>query len=168
VPDVICDKPVVEHDLLPHAELLSEPFEPEAVALAVVAHQVRVRGAEDEINRVGKLFENRRHRADHVLDALVRRQQAECQQHLLAFNLELILVEIRVDERHVGDAVVDDVDFLRRHFVDLFEKLAPPLRHDDQPRRQRGKLPHDAPLVLIRLAEHRVQGRDGRHPQLAQ
>ncbi len=38
---------------------------------------------------------------------------------MLSFHAELVLVKIRVDERHVENAVGDEVDLLRRHAIDL-------------------------------------------------
>ena len=63
---------------------------------------LRMRRAEHDINHVRMLRENRRQRFDDVLDPFVRREQAEGQQHRLALYAKLILVKVRIDERHVG------------------------------------------------------------------
>ena len=49
--------------------------------------------------------------AQDIFDALVRREQAEGEEHVLALDAELVLVKIGIDEGQVGNAVGDDVDF---------------------------------------------------------
>ena len=44
---------------------------------------------------------------------LLAREQAETQQDDLALDAKQVLVKTRVDERHVGDAVRDQIDLLR-------------------------------------------------------
>ena len=109
-----------------------------------------------------------RQRVEHVLDALVRREQPERQQHQPALHAELVLVVIRIDERHVGNAVRDEIDLGRRRLVDLLQHLPAPLGHDHQPGRARDQFLHHAPLVGVRLAQDGVQRGDDRHAQLAQ
>ena len=99
---------------------------------------------------------------------LLGESRPKVKQHVLAFDVELVLVEIGVDERHVGNAVVNDVDFLRGDLVDLLQELAAALRHDDHPRRQGRQLPHDAALVGAGLAQHGVQRGDDRHAEVAE
>ena len=72
----------------------------DAVGLAVLAHQVGMRGAQHDIDDVGKLGQDLRQRLEHVLDALVGREQAEGEQHQPAFHAELVLVVIR--DRRTG------------------------------------------------------------------
>ena len=57
--------------------------------------------------------------AEHVFDALVGREQAEGEDDVFALDAELVLVEVGIDERHIGNAVGDDVDFCRGNVVDL-------------------------------------------------
>ena len=89
------------------------------VALALLAHQVRVGRPQDDVDEVGELLEDRRHGPEHVLDALVGREQPERQRPRPALDAELVLVEVRVDERRVGDAVRDQVDLGLGDAVDL-------------------------------------------------
>ena len=85
----------------------------------MLAHQVGMGGAQHDIDDVGKLGQDFRQRLQHMLDSLVGREQAEGEQHQPAFHAELILVEIGVHERDIGDAVGDDVNLGRRRLVDL-------------------------------------------------
>jgi hypothetical protein len=71
------------------------------------------------------LLEDGRHRIDHVLDAFVRRQQPKREEHGLSLHLEEILVEVRVDERHVDHAMRDHIDLLRSDRVHGLESIRP-------------------------------------------
>jgi hypothetical protein len=52
--------------------------------------------------------------------------------------------------------------------VDLPQELAAALAHHNQPVGEFAQVEHHAVLVGVRLAQHRVQGRDDRHAQLAE
>ncbi|MGH7967269.1 MAG: hypothetical protein ACREIC_00935, partial [Limisphaerales bacterium] len=69
-----------------------------------------MRLAQHDVNDVGKLRQDLWQRIEHVFDALVRREQAEGQQHLFARHHELVIEIIRVGERHVGDAMRDEIN----------------------------------------------------------
>ena len=109
--------------MAPDIEIAGEAFETQPVSLALVAEQVRVGLAHDDVHDVGKLPDDLRQGAQGVLDALVRRKQPERQQHLLADYPELILEVIRIGERHVRDAVGDQVDLGGRGLVDVAQEL---------------------------------------------
>ena len=68
-----------------------------------------------------------------MLDAFVRRQQAEGEEHGFPFHVELVLEKIGVDERHVDDSVRDEVDFSRSNAIDAFQQMPAAIRHDDEP-----------------------------------
>jgi hypothetical protein len=65
----------------------------------------------------------------HVFNPLVRREQAEREDDVLPLDFKAILVETRVSERHVGDAVRDDFDLVVRHAVHVPKELSAPLGH---------------------------------------
>ena len=67
---------------------LGARLEHQPVRLAVTLLDVRMRGAEDDVDRVGMAREDRGQRVDDVLDALVGREQAEGQNHGLAVDAE--------------------------------------------------------------------------------
>jgi len=123
---------VVEDDLALDALLLGQPLQRQAVALAVVAQHVGVGRAEDDVDDVGVLFQDGRQGLDDRLDALVGRQQAEGQEHSLALHAKVVLVEARVNEGHVGDAVGN---LVRRDAIDALQKARAALAHDDNPLR---------------------------------
>ena len=85
-----------------------------------------MRGAQHDVHNVGKLRHHMRKSVEHMLNPLVRRKQAERQQHLPAAHAELVLVEIRGNEWYIGNAVRDEIDFGRRRPVHLFEDLSSP------------------------------------------
>ena len=80
------------------------------ISLAVVLLDMRMRGADDEIDHVGVLGEDRRQGRDDILDAFVGGQQAEAEQDVFAFDAEQILMKARVDEGHIGNAVRNQID----------------------------------------------------------
>ena len=162
------DEPVVEDHVLLDPQVPGQPLQAQPVALALLADQVRVGRPQDDVDEVGELLEDLRHGPEHVLDALVGREQPERQRHQPALDAELVLVEVRVDERRVGDAVRDQVDLGLGDAVDLPQERPGPLGHDDDAGGQVGQLRQDPPLVGVRLAQDGVQGRDDRHPQVAQ
>ena len=127
-----------------------------------------MRRAEHDIDDVRMPPENRRQRLDDIFDALVRREQAESEQHRLPFHAEDVLVEIRVNERHVDHAMRDEIDLRRVHAVDGLQHVPSALRHDDEAVRERIELFHHRALVGIWLAQDRVQRRHHRLPHFAQ
>ncbi len=125
---LLVDEAVVEADVPPDAEILRQPLEAEPVGLAVFPHQVRVGRAEDDVDQVGKFFDDGRDGAQHRLDPLVGREEPEGEEHVLALDAELVLIKTRIDEGDVGDAVGDEVDLLVGHAVDFPQHPAPPAR----------------------------------------
>ena len=103
-----------------------------------------------------------------VFDALVRRKQTKREQHLLAGHAEFVLEIIWVGERHVGNAVRDEVDLVFRRVINVAQKFPAPFAHHHQPGRKADQLAHHAPLLRVRLAQHRVQRGDDGHLQFAQ
>ncbi len=161
------DEPVVEAHVRLDAQVLGQPLQADSVALPLLAEQVRVRRPQNDVEEVGEFLEDRRHRLEHVLDPLVRREQPERQGDELPLDPELILVEVRVDERHVGDAVGDQVDLGLRDIVNVTEEAACSLGHDDQAGRHLGDLPEHAVLIGVRVAQHGVERGDDWRPQIA-
>ncbi len=117
------DEAIEEHDVLLHAEIFGQPLQAQAVSLALVAQQIRMRLAQHDVNDVGKFADDVRQCAQRKLDALVRREQTEREQHLFARHAELVLEIIRVGERHVGNAVRDEIDLGRRRLIDIAQEF---------------------------------------------
>src|ERR1017187_124748 len=159
---------VVEDDVLFDLVLLGKKFQTHPVGFAVLAQFVRMRGAQDNINNLWKFLQNIRQRIEHAFDALVRRKQAEGEQHHLSFYAELILEVGRVDEPDVGDAVRDQVDLGCRGVVNILQHSSSALNHDNQPRGERKQLLHHAPLVGPGIAQKGMQRRNNRHSKFAE
>ena len=162
------DEAVEKHDVLLHAEVFRQPLQAQAVSLAFVAQQIRMRLAQHDINDVGKFPDDVRQRPQRIFDALVRRQQPEREQHLFARHAEFVLEIIRVGERHVGNAVRDEINLCRRRLINVAQKFPAAFAHHHQPGRMPDQLAHHAPLFSVRLAQHRVQRGDNGHLQFAQ
>ena len=58
-----------------------------------------------------------------VLYSLAGRQQSESKKDLAALHSELVLVEVWINEGHIGDAVRDVDDLLARRAVDILEHV---------------------------------------------
>ncbi len=127
-----------------------------------------MRGAQNNVNDIGKLSQNIGQSVEHILDSLVGRKQAEGEQHDLSFDAELIFEVGWIDESHVRNPMRDRIDLGRRRIVNILQYPTSPLGHDNQPGRERDQLLHDTPLVGARLTQNGVERRDNGHPQFAQ
>ena len=129
---------------------------------------VRVSRPDDEIDGVGVTRENRRKRVDDVVDALVRREEAERENDRLLLEPEPIFVRGAPiwRERYGGNAVRNEVDLVR-HPVDVAQNRSPSLAHHDDALGELDDLVEHRPLLSVRLVENRVERRDDGHSQLA-
>ena len=91
-----------------------------AIRLAFVAAHDRVRLPEDQVERFGMAFDDVAHRFDRVFQALAAIDQAEGRDHDALADAERGFCRIGIAERHVGNAVMDDLqtiaDRCRRRF----------------------------------------------------
>ena len=161
------DEAVVKDHVLRHAEIVGQLLELFPVAFALLTQQMRVGGSQHHVACGGMLRYHGRQRPDHVLDALVGREQAECEEHVFACHAEAILVEIRIDELHVGNAVGDHVDPVVGDAVDLAEQRAAALRHDGQPGREMEDIAHHPPLIGRGMGENGMERGVDRCPDVA-
>ena len=122
--------------------------------------------SQDDENHVGKSRQNRRQGFNDVLNALVRRQQAEGEQHVLSFDSKMVLVKARIDKRHIGNSMRNEIDFFIGNVVNFSKEIFPPLAHHHQSVRQSRQLVQHAALAGIRLPQHRMQRRHHRHTQI--
>ena len=99
---------------------------------------------------------------------LFAESRPKAEQDDLALDAKQVLVETRIDERHIGNAVRDHVDLLRQHAIDLLQEFRAALAHDDQPVGQGGDFFQHPALIGIGIAQNGVQGRDDGHAQFAQ
>jgi len=154
--------------VLLNPEVLCYALEAQPIGLPLVAQQIGVRLPHHDENRAGKIGDDARQRAQSVFNALVRRKEPEGEQHLFARHAELVLVEIWIGKRHIGDAMRDEIDFFRGRLVNV-EQDAPALfGHNDKTRRETNQLAHNAQLVRVGIAQDRMQGGHDRHVQLVQ
>lgn len=123
-------------------------------------------GAQNDVERVRKLPEDRGERVNDVLDALVRREEPEGEDHRAAFDPEPVLAPARRGQER--NAMRDEIDLVRADAMHVPQERPPRGTHDDEPLREGSKLVHHAPLQRIGLGEDGVQRRDDRHPELAQ
>ena len=151
------DEAVVEAYVGLDTQGLGQPLQADPVTLTLLSDQVGMGRPEHDVNEVGKFLEDRRHRAEHVLDPLVRGEQPERQRDVLALDPELVLVEGGIDERHVRNAVGNQVNLDLGNVVGLLQEGAGPLGHHDHPGRQVDDLVQHPALIAVGLLEHGVQ-----------
>ncbi|MEJ2643041.1 MAG: hypothetical protein P8010_26140, partial [Desulfosarcinaceae bacterium] len=60
---------------------------------------MRMRRPQDNIDHIRVLFDDRRKRPQHILDAFVRRKLSKGEQYFFAFHIEIVLVETGIDIR---------------------------------------------------------------------
>ena len=145
-------------------------LEHEAIRLAVLLLDVRMRRAEHDVDGVRVTFEDRRQRVDHVLDPLVGREQAEREDHRTCPATPSCVLAGGAVERHARDPVRDEVDLLAR-------ARRAPRAADRAPcalmTTRRSESCASSSMTTRCCAgfgarEDRVQRRHDRHPQLAQ
>ena len=162
------DVAVDEKDIFFHPEAAGEAFELQTVVLAALAEEVRMRGAEDNVDEARVLFDDFRQRLDDVLDAFVRRKQSEGQHDRAPGDVEMVFVKTRIRESHVGNAVRDEGDLFLRIAVNLAQHAARALGHDDNARGHVDQFLEDAALVLVGFFQHGMQGGDDGHTRAAE
>ena len=113
--------PVHEHHIPLHSEVASELLERLAVALTIATDQIRMGGAEDDINDIRMLAGNLRKCPQGILDTLAGREEAEGQKHRTPGHAEVVFVKIRIRKGNVGNAVGDDSDFVLRDTMNIAE-----------------------------------------------
>ena len=91
VSSALLDEAVVKDHAGVDAEPVSARLEPDPVDLTGSLLHVGMGRAEHDVDGLGMAREDRRQRVDHVLDALVGRQQAKRQEHRFAADTELML-----------------------------------------------------------------------------
>jgi len=111
-----------------------------------------VAGAGDDVHDVVVFGQNVGQRQNDVFDSLVRREQAERQQHRFSFHAKAILVEIGIEKGQIWNAVGNHVDFAAGHFEDFLQELGRELAHDDEAIGKFRDLFHYHELVGIGLA----------------
>ena len=125
---------VDEADAIFHADAAGHALELQAVAFAFLADEVRVGGAEHDVNESRVIADDVGQGADDIFDAFVRREQAEGEHDRTPGDFKLVLVKARIGEAGVGNAVRDDGDFRVGDAVEAGQHAAGALGHDDQTR----------------------------------
>ena len=105
---------------------------------------------------------------NNVFQPLARGDETEGEQYSLSLHTELALVKIRIDERHVRNAVRDKIDVIGWRLVNVLQHPPPALAHHDDARRQTGELLHHAHLLRTWLLQDRVKVGDNREIQPSQ
>ena len=79
--------------MLAHMEFAHELLQHDTVFIPMKFQNIRMCCAQDNIDRVRVLFDDRRKRLQYIFDTLIGGKQSEREQHLFAFHIELVFVE---------------------------------------------------------------------------
>src|ERR1035437_4284416 len=134
----------------------------------ISAENVGMSRACDHVDDIFVLRQNVRQRLNHVFDSLIRRQQAEREQHRFSFHAEAVLIEIGIQKRQVGHAMRNHVDLAAGYFEDLLQQLGGQLAHHDKTIRKLSDLFHHDSLFRTGLAKNSVESSDDWHFDPAQ
>ena len=162
------DEAIVEKHARLHSHFFRERLQVLAILIPFASENVRVSRARHDVNDILVFRQDLRHRFDHVLDSLVRGEQAEGEENRLSLHTEPVLIEIRINERQVGNSVGNHVDLAAGNFEDFLQELRRELAHHDQPVGKLSNLFHHHQLVWIRLAKDGMQSCHDRHLQTTQ
>ena len=88
---------------------------------------------EHGVDRVGPGRQNFREGREDVLDPLTWGEEAEGEQEFVCLEAEPLPRGRRIQKRHVGDAMRDDVDPVVIHAVPIAKQQPAPLCHHGQP-----------------------------------
>ncbi len=156
----------MEDDAGIHAQALGPGFEHQPVGFAGLLQHMRMGGAEHDVHSVRIRVQDRGQRIDHVLHALVRRQEPEREDHGLALDAKPVLVA--GGKHRLRNSVRNQVDLVGTDSVDLLEQGRTVGAHHHQSFRQAHDLVQHPSLRRVRIGEDGVQRRDDRHAQLTQ
>src|ERR1041385_6738145 len=117
------DKAVVENYLRFHSYPFRQGLQAGSIVIALAAQDMRMSRPGHEIDDVLVFRQNLRHGLNYIFDALVRRKQAEGEQHRFSFNAETVLVEIGIEEGKVRNAVWNHVDLAARDLKNFLQEL---------------------------------------------
>ena len=126
-------------------------------------------GPQNDVDNVWVLPANLRECLDRMLDSLGWAKQAEGEDDVLAFDLELVLEKTRIHKRRVVDAVRNQIDLLPRDLVAAVQNVGRTTAHHNRPVGELQEFgQYLAEFGFRRLLEDRVQRRDDGHAKLAQ
>src|SRR5258708_7380711 len=139
-----------------------------AIGLALLPHQLRMRGAKNDIDGIRARFDDFRHGIEHDFNAFVRRQETEGQNDHLSAEIEFSFGVMRFVEREIRYSVRYDLNLAGWYVVNGTEEFVAFFRHDGDFCRNVQDPIHHVALAWRRVGEYRVQCRDNRHFQARQ
>src|SRR5258707_14744418 len=114
---------VMEDHVRLHSDFLRQSLQVRSITVAFAAKNMRVSRTCDYVNHVLVLRQDLRQGLNHIFDSLVWRKQAEREQDGLSFHGKAVLVEIRIQEWQIGNAMRNHVDLAAGHLKDFLQKL---------------------------------------------
>src|SRR5207237_9587242 len=123
---------VVEGHIRLDSNFLRQGLLVRSIAIALAAENVRMGRPCDYVNHVLVLRQDLRQGLNYIFDSLVWRKQTEREQDGLPLHAKAVLVEIRIEEWQIRDAMRNHVDLAAGHLKDFLQKLGRKLTHDNQ------------------------------------
>ena len=116
-----------------------------------------MRCANDTIDHVGVLGDNRRQCRNHGLQPLAGVEQAERHQHLAAGKIGGLPESFAPTERAIWRAMIDNHNALGINLINALQQPGRVLRHDHDPLGAFDQAFENSALLGRRVAQHRVQ-----------
>src|SRR5436190_20378333 len=114
---------VMEDHVRLHSDFLRQSLQVRSIPVALAAKNMRVSRTCDYVNHVLVLRQDLRQCSNHAFDSLVWRKQTEREQDGLPLHAKAVLVEIRIQEWQIRDAMRNHVDLAAGHLKDFLQKL---------------------------------------------
>ena len=125
-----------------------------------------VGSASNDVHNVPVACDDARQGANHALESLVGGKQAEGKQHKLLFDGELLLVDLRLHKRQVGDAMRNQVDLFVWNSKYALQNAGRVLAHHNKAIRLPGNFLHDPALAGVWFAKYSMQSCHDRHVEV--
>ena len=116
-------KAVMEDHVRLDSDFLCQTLQVRSIAIALAAQNMRMGRPCDYVNHVLVLRQDLRQGSNHIFDSLVWRKQAEREQDCLSLHAKPVLVEIRIEEWQIRNAMRNHVDLAAGHLKDFLQKL---------------------------------------------
>src|SRR6266496_3754311 len=114
---------VMEDHVRLHSDFPCQCLQVRSIAIALAAENVWMGRPCDYVNHVLVLRQDLRQGLNHIFDSLVWRKQTEREQDGLPLHAKAVLVEIRIEEWQIRDAMRNHVDLAGGHLKDFLQKL---------------------------------------------
>ena len=162
------EEPVVEYYFSLDSQFPGQGLQLIPVSVAFASSDMRVGGSCDHVDNVAVAGEDARQGANHALESLVRRQQAEGEQYKLSRDGERVFVNLRLHEGQIGNSMRHQIDLFAGHAKYISQNARGLFAHHNKSIGERGDLLDDPSLIEVRLTENGMKRCYHRHGEALQ